>query len=299
VFQFDNFWKGFGRLGLLSHYKETIKGFDFLSVNHLQVRAMSLEYRFKNTKESCETHQSIHVDCGFNNSDDVRKEVYVAEFVWPSEAKSYSCSSFSRSKRIGKNKPILLSVFLNVIAYLMNYLKTETSSCLMPYYRLRSWSGVHIASGIIIVPMQLMIAMFSVDRYNRPIMKDYWLCMRCKITRHLSLFRPLIWTRSVRPLLISNLLIYSLINPTLKKWYPTPALSFQKSSSYLKNQIGGQLSRRHPAASLPLSRLWKNLCQVVQNVKVLFQLEQAKGAKGKKCYYWWVKTEEFQWQDSS
>ena len=124
--------------GLLSHYKETIKGFDFLSVNHLQVRAMSLEYRFKNTKESCETHQSIHVDCGFNNSDDVRKEVYVAEFVWPSEAKSYSCSSFSRSKRIGENKPILLSVFLNVIAYLMNYLKTEISSCLMPYYRLRS-----------------------------------------------------------------------------------------------------------------------------------------------------------------
>jgi len=96
---------------LLSHYKETIKGFDFHSVNHLQVRAMSLEYRFKNTKESCETHQSIHVDCGFNNSDDERKEVYVAEFVWPSEAKSYSCSSLGDPKESERTSPFYFQCF--------------------------------------------------------------------------------------------------------------------------------------------------------------------------------------------
>ena len=116
--------------------------------------------------------------------------------MWPSEAKSYSCSSFSRSKRIGKNKPVLLSVFLNVIAYLMNYLKIEISSCLMPYYRLRSWSGVHIASGIIVVPMQLMIAMFFVNKYNQSLMKDDWQCMRCKMTKCRSQFIPLIWIMS-------------------------------------------------------------------------------------------------------
>ena len=30
--------------GLLLHYKEKLVGFDFLSVNHLQVKAISLEY---------------------------------------------------------------------------------------------------------------------------------------------------------------------------------------------------------------------------------------------------------------
>jgi len=49
-------------------------------------------------KESCETHQSIHVDCK-SDSDDEKKEV--AEFIWPLEAKPYSCSSL---KLIQKNR---------------------------------------------------------------------------------------------------------------------------------------------------------------------------------------------------
>ena len=85
---------------LLSYYKEKLEGFDFLSVNHLQFCVMSLAYRFKNAKESCEAHQSIHVDCK-SDSDNEKKEVYVAEFIWPSEAKPYSCSSL---KPIQKNQ---------------------------------------------------------------------------------------------------------------------------------------------------------------------------------------------------
>ena len=36
----------------------------------------------------------------------------------------------------------------------------------------------------------------------------------------------------------------------------------------------------------------------LDNAKVLIQLEQAEGAKGKKCYHWWAKAEECQWYDS-
>ena len=47
------------------------------------------------------THKSnMHVDCK-SDSDDEKKEVYVAEFIWPSEAKPCSCSSL---KPIQKNR---------------------------------------------------------------------------------------------------------------------------------------------------------------------------------------------------
>jgi hypothetical protein len=42
--------------GLHSHYKEKLEGFDFLSINQVQVRASSLEYKFKNTKDTYKTY---------------------------------------------------------------------------------------------------------------------------------------------------------------------------------------------------------------------------------------------------
>ena len=36
---------------------------------------------------------------------------------------------------------------------------------------------MHIASGMILLLMQPMIAIFSIDRYNQPLMKDDWFCM--------------------------------------------------------------------------------------------------------------------------
>ena len=74
----------------------------------------------------------------------------------------------SRFQRIGKNKLVSLLMFLSVIVYLMNCLEAETSSCLMSYRRLRSWSSMHIASGIILFLMQLMIAISFIEKSNRP-----------------------------------------------------------------------------------------------------------------------------------
>jgi len=70
----------------------------YLKENLLQMRAIGLEFKFKNAKDTFETHQSMHVDCK-SNSDDEKKEI--AEFIWPSEAKPYSCSSL---KPIPKNR---------------------------------------------------------------------------------------------------------------------------------------------------------------------------------------------------
>ena len=73
--------------GLHSYLKKKLEGFDYYNLNELQHRAMSQEYKFRKAKENCESHQSsTHDECESNGSDDERKEVYVAEFVWPSKA---------------------------------------------------------------------------------------------------------------------------------------------------------------------------------------------------------------------
>ena len=81
--------------GLGSYLKEKLELFDFIVVNHLQMRAIGLEFKFKNAKDSFKPHRSnTHVvendsDC----SDDEEKEVYAAEFVWPSKGKPSTCPS--------------------------------------------------------------------------------------------------------------------------------------------------------------------------------------------------------------
>ena len=44
--------------GLHSYLKEKLKGFDFITVNHLQMRAIGLEFKFKNAKDSFKPHRS-------------------------------------------------------------------------------------------------------------------------------------------------------------------------------------------------------------------------------------------------
>ena len=59
--------------GLLSHYKKKLEGFNFPLVNYFQFQATGFEYRFKNAKETCETDQSIHVDCKSDSNDEKKK----------------------------------------------------------------------------------------------------------------------------------------------------------------------------------------------------------------------------------
>ena len=92
--------------GLRSYLKEKLEGFEFLTVNHLQMRVLGLEFRLKEAKDTYKTHRSnTHfVDHDSNSSDDEEKEVYAAEFVWPSKAKSSSCPSLKPTQKNQQNE---------------------------------------------------------------------------------------------------------------------------------------------------------------------------------------------------
>ena len=80
----------------------------------------------------------------------------------------------SRFKRIGKRSGNLLLMFLSVIGFLMNCLRMVTSDCHMLFRLPTNLNDMHIVSGITLHLILLMIVMFFVDRYNRPLMKDDW-----------------------------------------------------------------------------------------------------------------------------
>ena len=88
-------------VGLHSHFREKLEGFDYFSINQLQVRALGQAYRFKSGKDTYKTHRSnTHVvEYDYDSSDDEGKDVYAAEFVWPSSAKPCSCSSLKSTQK--------------------------------------------------------------------------------------------------------------------------------------------------------------------------------------------------------
>ena len=75
--------------GLRTYLKEKLEGFDFITINHFHMRAIGLEFKFKNSKDSFKPHRSnTHVvENDSNCSDNEEKGVYAAKFVWPSKDK--------------------------------------------------------------------------------------------------------------------------------------------------------------------------------------------------------------------
>ena len=125
--------------GLCSHFKEKLKGYDYPYISQLQIRALVQECKFKNAKETCETHQSnTYVDCESDNSDNGKRKFMLLSLCGPLRLYLILVHYLRRFKRIGKKKLVLLLMFLSVIAYLMNFIETKTSNCLMSYRRLRS-----------------------------------------------------------------------------------------------------------------------------------------------------------------
>jgi hypothetical protein len=76
--------------GLLSYLRDKLDGIQFFSLAQLHQRALTRERRFKETSKSiaCTIHLIEH-----DISDDESADVYTAEFVWPTKAKSSVCSS--------------------------------------------------------------------------------------------------------------------------------------------------------------------------------------------------------------
>jgi hypothetical protein len=85
--------------GLRSSVRDKIEGFDFLSVSQVQLSALVVENRM-NKEKFKSRHSNVHIiDYDFDSSNDSDKEVYAAEFVWPSKEKSYSCSSLKLASK--------------------------------------------------------------------------------------------------------------------------------------------------------------------------------------------------------
>ena len=84
-------------------FERETRGFEYHTVNFLQVKVMGLEFKLKNAKDTFKPHRSnTHIlDHDSDSSDDDSKEVYAAEFVWPSKDKPGSVPSL---KPIQKNR---------------------------------------------------------------------------------------------------------------------------------------------------------------------------------------------------
>ena len=92
--------------GLRSYLKEKLEGFDYFNLNALQLRAMNLEYKIKNSKDAYKPYWSnTHVvEYDSDSSADEDNEVYTAEFFghrWPNLLHVHRLSRF---KRIGKKR---------------------------------------------------------------------------------------------------------------------------------------------------------------------------------------------------
>ena len=93
--------------GLRSHIKERLEGYDFFTVTQVHQRALAIESQIKESQESHRHHHSsLHaLDCNSDCSDDESNDIYAAEFVWPSQAKPFTCSALKPiHKKLARRK---------------------------------------------------------------------------------------------------------------------------------------------------------------------------------------------------
>jgi hypothetical protein len=87
--------------GLRSSIRDKIEGSNFLSVAQVQVKALVVENRMNKETDNFKSRRSnVHIiDYDSDSSNDSDKEVYAAEFVWPTKEKSFSCSSLKPASK--------------------------------------------------------------------------------------------------------------------------------------------------------------------------------------------------------
>jgi hypothetical protein len=93
---------------LLSYLRDKLDGTQFFSIVQLHQRALACESRFKETSKS--VTRTIHL-IERDSSDDESADVYTAEFIWPTKAKSSPCSSL---QPVQKNRQEEIKFTFNV-----------------------------------------------------------------------------------------------------------------------------------------------------------------------------------------
>ena len=93
---------------MLSYLRDKLDGTQFFSIAQLHQRALACESRFKETSKSAA--RTIHL-IERDSSDDESVDVYTAEFIWPTKAKSSACSSL---QPVQKNRQEEIKFTFNV-----------------------------------------------------------------------------------------------------------------------------------------------------------------------------------------
>jgi hypothetical protein len=86
------------------------------------------------------------------------------------KSKPFVCSNLKSVSKSRQEEYTIHSASLSVIGSLITCCKRNKLNCqvIMSYRRWNSSKSMHIVNGIILILMLLMIAMFSVNRFNRP-----------------------------------------------------------------------------------------------------------------------------------
>jgi len=84
--------------GLFDFHKAKLEGQEFLDVSQILQKAMGNGSRAKEVRDSQKSNEKPSrpfyvLGCDSNYSDDEGKDIYAAEFVWPSNDKSCTCGS--------------------------------------------------------------------------------------------------------------------------------------------------------------------------------------------------------------
>jgi hypothetical protein len=150
---------------LLSYLRDKLDGTQFFSIAQLHQRALACESRFKETSKSAA--HTIHL-IERDSSNDESGDVYTAEFIWPTKAKSSACSSL---QPVQKNRQEDIKFTFNVPKcdnIFDEQLKNgniKLTHTIPPIDELkrRAYCKWHNSFS-----HATMTVMFFVDRYNRP-----------------------------------------------------------------------------------------------------------------------------------
>jgi hypothetical protein len=89
--------------GLKSALRERLEGVNFYLLDSVLVRGMAQELKLNKEKEKLESYQSdVHVVDYVSNNLNNETRIYSAEFVWPSEDKSFFVYHLSRLAKVSK-----------------------------------------------------------------------------------------------------------------------------------------------------------------------------------------------------
>jgi len=89
--------------GLRSYLKEKLEGFDFITVNHLQMRAIGVEFKYKNSKDSFKPHRSNpHVVENDSDCTLLKRECTLLNLFGHQRTNLLHVLRLSRFKRIGR-----------------------------------------------------------------------------------------------------------------------------------------------------------------------------------------------------